>query len=81
MERHPNAVAHFALAYVLRYGGSTRESAHECDAALSLDGNYQFRSCLFTLSNSKLRAGMDSLSSMLGPNGIDEPDAAFLREG
>jgi eukaryotic-like serine/threonine-protein kinase len=47
---HPeNANAHFALAYVLRYGGATEESAHECDAALALDpGNYKFRSCLFT---------------------------------
>jgi TolB-like protein/predicted Ser/Thr protein kinase len=48
--RHPeNANAHFALAYVLRYGGAMEESAHECDAALALDpGNYSFRSCLFT---------------------------------
>jgi serine/threonine protein kinase len=48
--RHPeNAGAHFALSYVLRYGGAIEESAHECDAALSLDpGNYTFRSCAFT---------------------------------
>jgi eukaryotic-like serine/threonine-protein kinase len=48
--RHPeNAGAHFALAYVLRYGGAIEESAHECDVALSLDpGNYAFRSCSFT---------------------------------
>jgi TolB-like protein/predicted Ser/Thr protein kinase len=48
--RHPeNANAHFALAYVLRYGGATEESAHECDTALALDaGNYTFRSCVFT---------------------------------
>lgn len=47
---HPeNANAHFALAYVLRYGGATEESGHECDTALALDpGNYMFRSCLFT---------------------------------
>lgn len=47
---HPeNANAHFALAYVLRYGGATEESAHECDTALALDpGNYMFRSCVFT---------------------------------
>ena len=50
VERHPeNALAHFALSYVLRYGGATEESAQECDTALSLDpGNYQFRSCAFT---------------------------------
>jgi serine/threonine protein kinase/tetratricopeptide (TPR) repeat protein len=50
VERHPeNASAHFALAYVLRYGGVLEESARECDAALSLDpGNYQLRSCAST---------------------------------
>ena len=50
VERHPeNAAAHFALAYVLRYGGAIEESAHECDTALSLDrGNFQLRSCSFT---------------------------------
>jgi eukaryotic-like serine/threonine-protein kinase len=48
--RHPeSALAHFALAYVLRYGGAVEESAHECDAALSLDsGNFGLRSCAFT---------------------------------
>jgi TolB-like protein len=48
--RHPeNAGPHFALSYVLRYGGAIEESAHECDTALALDpGNYTFRSCAFT---------------------------------
>ena len=48
--RHPeNSEAHFALAYVLRYGGAMEESAHECDVALSLDsGNFMLRSCSFT---------------------------------
>jgi serine/threonine protein kinase/TolB-like protein len=48
--RHPeNAQTHFALAYVLRYGGAMEESAHECDAALALDsGNFGLRSCAFT---------------------------------
>jgi eukaryotic-like serine/threonine-protein kinase len=50
--RHPeNAQAHFALGYVLRYGGAMEESAHECDAALALDsGNYGWRSCAFTFN-------------------------------
>jgi eukaryotic-like serine/threonine-protein kinase len=50
VERHPeNSQAHFALAYVLRYGGAMEESAHECDAALSLDsGNFMLRSCSLT---------------------------------
>jgi serine/threonine protein kinase/TolB-like protein len=47
---HPeNAGAHFALSYVLRYGGAIEESARECDAAFSLDPtNYGLRSCAFT---------------------------------
>jgi len=47
--RHPeNAMAHFALSYVLRYGGMLDEAAPECDKAVALDpGNYQFRSCSF----------------------------------
>ena len=47
--RHPeSAEAHFALAYVLRYGGAVEESGYECDAALSLDpGSFMLRSCSF----------------------------------
>jgi tetratricopeptide (TPR) repeat protein len=50
VDRRPDkASAHFALSYVLRYGGAIEESAHECDTALALDpGNYAFRSCVFT---------------------------------
>jgi eukaryotic-like serine/threonine-protein kinase len=50
VERHPeNAMAHFALSYVLRYGGAIDESAKECDTALSIDtGNFTLRSCAFT---------------------------------
>jgi tetratricopeptide (TPR) repeat protein len=50
VERHPeNSQVHFALAYVLRYGGAMEESAHECDTALSLDsGNFMLRSCALT---------------------------------
>jgi TolB-like protein/predicted Ser/Thr protein kinase len=52
LARHPeNAYAHFALSYVLRYGGAIEESAHECDTALSMDpGNYRFRSCALTFN-------------------------------
>ena len=50
VDRHPEkATAHFALSYVLRYGGAVEESAHECDTAQALDpGNYAFRSCVFS---------------------------------
>ncbi len=48
--RHPeNSQAHFALSYVLRYGGAIEESARECDAAMALDsGDFMLRSCAFT---------------------------------
>jgi hypothetical protein len=48
--RHPeNADAHFALSYVLRYGGAIEDSARECDRARALDrGSPAFRSCSFT---------------------------------
>ncbi len=62
--RHPeNPMAHFALSYVLRYGGMLQEAAPQCDKALSLDpGNYQFRSCsfVFDLAGNSERA-MDFL--------------------
>jgi TolB-like protein len=47
--RQPRAaMAHFALSYVLRYGGLLDESAHECDLAFAIDpGDYQLRSCAF----------------------------------
>ena len=69
VERHPdNAQAHFALAYVLRYGGVLDESGHECDTALSLDpGNYQYRSCSITFDEQGNYArGMDFLQLDIG---------------
>ncbi len=45
-KRPENGLAHFSLAYVLRYAGLLKEAQHECDTALALDpGNYGFRSC------------------------------------
>jgi len=67
--RHPeSAMAHFALSYVLRYGGVLDEAAHECDAALSLDpGNYQFRSCSFVFDlQGKSERAMDFLRLDVG---------------
>jgi serine/threonine protein kinase len=47
--RPENGLAHFSLAYILRYAGLLRESQRECDTALALDpGNFQFRSCART---------------------------------
>jgi eukaryotic-like serine/threonine-protein kinase len=69
VERHPeNGAAHFALAYVLRYGGVLEESAHECDSALSLDpGNYELRSCAITFDElGNYGRGMDFLQLDIG---------------
>jgi eukaryotic-like serine/threonine-protein kinase len=46
--RPENALAHFSLAYVLRYAGLLDEAQQECNTALATDpGNYNFRSCSF----------------------------------
>jgi eukaryotic-like serine/threonine-protein kinase len=47
VERHPeNAESHFALSYVLRYGGDTEGASRECNTALSIDpGDSGLRSC------------------------------------
>jgi eukaryotic-like serine/threonine-protein kinase len=86
--RHPeNANAHFALSYVLRYGGALEESAHECDTALALDpGNYSYRSCVFTfdqlgnyaraLQFLQLDAGSDWASSNLHRHYLRDGDIA-----
>src|SRR5271165_3490949 len=47
-KRPDNAVAHYSLAYVLRYAGLLDQAQRECDAALTIDpGNYNWRSCSF----------------------------------
>jgi serine/threonine protein kinase len=47
-KRPENAMAHYSLAYVLRYAGRLQESENECDKALVLDpGNFNWRSCSF----------------------------------
>jgi eukaryotic-like serine/threonine-protein kinase len=50
--RHPeSSQAHFALAYVLRYGGEAEGSARECEAGLAADpGDFMLRSCVFVFN-------------------------------
>ena len=46
--RPDNAIAHYSLAYVLRYAGKLDEAQRECDAAAAIDpGNFNLRSCAF----------------------------------
>ena len=49
VKRRPdNAIAHFSLAYVLRYAGLLEGAQQECNAAAAIDpGNYNLRSCSF----------------------------------
>jgi eukaryotic-like serine/threonine-protein kinase len=49
VEKRPdNAIAHYSLAYVLRYAGKLDEAQSECDKALVIDSkNYNWRSCSF----------------------------------
>jgi len=45
-QRPESGEAHYALSYVLRYGGMLEESARECEQAVSRDpSNKLFRSC------------------------------------
>jgi tetratricopeptide (TPR) repeat protein len=44
-KRPDSAFAHFSLAYVLRYAGRLDESQSECDKALKIDSNYNWRTC------------------------------------
>src|SRR5271157_5818433 len=47
VQRRPQSGdAHFAMSYVLRYGGMQEQAIKECNTARSLDpGNFNFRSC------------------------------------
>jgi eukaryotic-like serine/threonine-protein kinase len=47
LRRRPDSAdAHFAMSYVLRYGGMQEKAAQECNTALAIDsGNFNFRSC------------------------------------
>jgi len=83
--RHPeDALAHFALAYVLRYGGAVEESARECEAALSLDsGNFGLRSCAFTFDQlGNYARAMDFLQLDAGSEwASDNIMRHYIREG
>jgi len=46
VQKRPDAAyAHFSLAYVLRYAGRLDEAQGECNKALAIDANYNWRTC------------------------------------
>jgi serine/threonine protein kinase len=59
--RPQSADAHFALSYVLRYGGMLEQSTQECNTARAMDpGNFNFRSCAWAfLEMGKAERAMD----------------------
>ena len=83
--RHPeSALAHFALGYVLRYGGAMEESARECEVALSLDsGNFGLRSCAFTFDElGNYARAMDFLQLDAGSEwASDNITRHYMRDG
>jgi len=44
-KRPESGYAHFSLAYVLRYAGRLDEAQSECDKALAIVANYNWRTC------------------------------------
>jgi TolB-like protein len=82
--RPKDAMAHFSLAYVLRYAGLLDEAGQECEAARALDPrNRSFRSCgfLFMLKGDYARA-RDYVRLDAGSEWSSNTEAdTLLREG
>jgi eukaryotic-like serine/threonine-protein kinase len=59
--RPDSALAHFTMAYVLRYAGMQEDSGRECDTAIALDpGNFQLRTCAWAFMElGKTQRAMD----------------------
>jgi serine/threonine protein kinase len=83
-KRPDNAVAHYSLAYVLRYAGQLDEAQRECDKALAIDaGNYNWRSCSFAFfEQGKSARAMDYLNRDAGSEWSNAVKVSVLmREG
>jgi eukaryotic-like serine/threonine-protein kinase len=82
--RPENAMAHFSLAYVLRYAGLLEEAHQECNTALATDpGNYNFRSCSYAFSETgDTSRALDFLAVDPGSEWSNaQRPAILLREG
>lgn len=93
--RPESGLAHFTLAYVLRYAGKLEQSTRECDTALSIDpGNYLFRSCAWAflelgrtdrafdfvrLDSGSEWSGFVTINALLREDKLDEARQAIRR--
>jgi len=69
VKRRPdNAIAHYSLAYVLRYVGLLDDAERECDRAAAIDpGNFNWRSCSFAFfEKGKSQRAMEYLNRDAG---------------
>lgn len=69
VKRRPdNAIAHYSLAYVLRYVGLLDDAERECDRAAAIDpGNFNWRSCSFAFfEKGKTQRAMEYLNRDAG---------------
>lgn len=83
-KRPDNAIAHYSLAYVLRYAGLLNQAQSECDRALAIDpGNYNWRSCSFAFfEEGKSVRAMEYLSRDAGSEWSNAVRVSVLmREG
>ena len=80
-QRPDSGEAHFALSYVLRYGGLLEEAARECEQAVSRDPtNPRFRTCAQPLMQlGRYEARSISCASTPAPN-VQGAHAAHLPE-
>lgn len=66
-KRPESAFAHFSLAYVLRYAGRLDEAQSECDKALAIDANHDWRTCALAFAETgKAVRAMDYLERDTG---------------
>ncbi|HEY6140795.1 MAG TPA: protein kinase [Thermoanaerobaculia bacterium] len=82
--RPESSESHFALSYVLRYGGAIDEAVRECDTARSLDpGNRNLRSCAAAfMSKGDYQRALDFVSLDAGSDwGNIWMSQIYLRQG
>jgi len=82
-KRPESGYAHFSLAYVLRYAGRLDEAQSECDKALAIVANYNWRTCALAFAEAGMAVrGMQFLEQDTGSewsNGVRV--SVLMRQG